>query len=208
MNLEIVAAVIGLIATAAGGVLANLASSWTSGILASLKKETPVKDVPKTAQPETLDQKRERHLKNRLHEMKAAIQKYEREAWVTRWSNNFLIAGQYVVGGTLASSFIQESMSSQTVGILGLIVLVATIFHQRYRPDVKSRVAKAKVSLLRSSLRRIEDELVITDSPNKTKIINRVTRVLNKVDEDEEWEIEDENESNQTADVNTMENGK
>jgi len=208
MKLEIVAALIGLIATAAAGVLANLASSWTSGILSSLKKETPVKDVPKTTQPETLDQKRERHLKNRLDEMKAAIQKYEREAWVTRWSNNLLIAGQYVVGGTLASSFTQESLSSQTVGILGLIVLVATIFHQRYRPDVKSRVAKAKVSLLRSSLRRIEDELVMTDSPNKTKIINRVTRVLNKVDEDDEWEIEDETESNQTADVTTIENSK
>jgi hypothetical protein len=77
------------------------------------------------------------------------------------------------------------------VGMLGLIVLVATIVHQRYRPDLKSRTARAKVSLLRSSMRKIEDELVMEDSPNRTEYVNRVTKVLNKVDEEDQWRVDD-----------------
>ena len=52
------------------------------------------------------------HLKTRMAEIASSVQRYNREAIAQRWSNNFLVFGQYVVGVALTSSFLQESFFS------------------------------------------------------------------------------------------------
>jgi hypothetical protein len=110
---------------------------------------------------------------------------------ITSLSNNLLVAGQYVVGGTLATSFLQESLSSTTVGVLGLVVLVATIVHQRYRPDLRARVAKSKLALLRATVRKSQDNIVRLDQPEYIKLIGELTKALNQIENEEKWQIEE-----------------
>lgn len=140
---------------------------------------------------ETPEERKRRHLRKRMFEVEQAIEHYTSEASVNRWSNNLLVGGQYVVGGLLASSFIQQSLPPQLVGVMGLVVLGATIVHQRYRPDVKYRITREKISLLRSTLRRSQDQLAAFADPDISKIINALSQALSKVDDDEEWEIEE-----------------
>jgi hypothetical protein len=137
----------------------------------------------------SLEQRKRGHLKTRMNEVTFSVQRYNREATVQRWSNNFLVFGQYVVGVALTSSFLQQSLTPTWIGILGLIVLLTTVIHQRFRPDAKKKIAEAKVVLLQTTIRNAQDELALNDTPPVEKIIKRITRTLNRVEieESDEW---------------------
>lgn len=145
---------------------------------------------------ESFEKRKREHLKTRISEVTTSIKKYGREATIHKWSNNSLVFGQYVVGIALTSSFLQETLTPTWIGILGLIVLITTATHQRYRPDLKKRNSIAKVALLRSTIRKVEDELAITSEPPVNNIIKRLTSTLNKIEIEEAEELIEEDETN------------
>lgn len=96
---------------------------------------------------------------SRLIEARELLRRQESNAtWNSRAAAS-LVFGQYVVGGVLATSFIQESLSSKAVGLLGVLVLISSLIHQNYRPDVQSRGARERALRLRKLIRHAEDAL-------------------------------------------------
>ncbi len=184
-------------------ILTNL-GSITSFIVTALAALVPVlayvfeaairRRVKEISVPTALEPQRD-HLTRRLNEGRRTLKKLEREAFISNSSNTLLIVGQYVVGGTLASSFIQQSLSPQIIGSLGVVVLVASVFHQRFRPDIRAGINGAKARYLRSALRKVEDDMAARKSgeeniPSEPIIISELSKALDKVDNDKEWEKE------------------
>jgi predicted benzoate:H+ symporter BenE len=52
----------------------------------------------------------------RLAEAKAALVHQESVALTNRWTSRLLTVGQYIIGGLLASSLVQQSLSRELVG--------------------------------------------------------------------------------------------
>lgn len=108
------------------------------------------------------------------------------ERW-SRFSASSLTFAQYVVGGSLATSFIQKSLSPEIVGVLGVIVVGASIASQRYRPDVRSRAAALRRRHLQHILREAEDlqfarKTGHPDAPTELEIVRLLSRGLTEVD--------------------------
>ncbi len=93
----------------------------------------------------------------RLSEARVALQRQETTLAWNRRTMNALIFSQYIIGGVLASSFVQTQLAKETVGFLGVLVLVSSLIHQRYRPDIKHRNGKQRASQLRAVIRKAED---------------------------------------------------
>lgn len=86
----------------------------------------------------------------------------KRQESVSTWywrAHALLTFSQYVVGGVLATSFVQSSLSNDTVGLLGIIVLTSKLIHQQYRPDSSYERARHRATLLRQLIRDAEDHL-------------------------------------------------
>ena len=64
----------------------------------------------------------------RIRDARLARQKQQSLARWSRWSANFLTFGQYVIGGVMATSFVQKALSPEIVGIFGVLVVVASLF--------------------------------------------------------------------------------
>ena len=95
----------------------------------------------------------------RLVEARSVLRRQERVmAWDTR-SMNALTFSQYIIGGVLASSFVQTQLSKETIGLLGVLVLVSSLIHQKYRPDTKRRNSAQRVAQLRALIRWGEDAI-------------------------------------------------
>jgi hypothetical protein len=88
---------------------------------------------------------------------------------IRKWSSvssHFLTISQYVIGGALASSFVQETLSPKWVGGLGVLVLVASLFKQQFHPEINSERAGSKSYRLKSLITTSEDLLSILDAKN------------------------------------------
>jgi hypothetical protein len=84
-----------------------------------------------------------------------------------KWSKisaNLLTIAQYIIGGVLASSFVQESLTPKWVGGLGVLVLIASLFKQQFHPEVNAEDARKKASKLQGLVRSSEDQLAILDA--------------------------------------------
>lgn len=100
----------------------------------------------------------------RIEEAKHAFRKQiSSEKW-SRISGNSLTVGQYVIGGLLASSFVQESLSSKVVGFLGILVLLASLIKQHFHPELSAEKAQKKAAQLKALIRTSEDQLTILDA--------------------------------------------
>ena len=96
---------------------------------------------------------------SRLAELRGELTRYQALAKWNRRAGALLTFGQYVVGGALASSFIQQSLSPNIVGSLGLLVLISSLIHQRVRPDLLENGASQKANILRNLIRTVEDDV-------------------------------------------------
>ncbi len=96
----------------------------------------------------------------RMEEARVLLAKKEGAARASLWSARSLTFGQYVIGGVLASSFVQQKTSPQIIGVLGILVLLASLITQHYHPEVAAKVASQKAEQLKDLLRRSEDCLV------------------------------------------------
>ena len=67
--------------------------------------------------------------------------------------------GQVVMGGLLASSFLQQTLSKDVVGVLGLLVVFSSLVIQTYRPGLHAFEAKTRMFKARKLIRQIEDAI-------------------------------------------------
>jgi hypothetical protein len=79
-------------------------------------------------------------------------------------SSNSLIVAQYIIGGVLATSFVQESLKPKWIGAMGVVVLIASLFRQQFHPEINAQEARAKASRLKALVRASEDQLAILDA--------------------------------------------
>ena len=70
-----------------------------------------------------------------------------------------LIVGEYILGGVLASTFIQHSVSQHIAGILGVFVLLSTLVRQRFNPEVTASNSRIQSAKLKAFIRATEDKL-------------------------------------------------
>jgi len=125
-----------------------------------------------------------------------AVEALNRQEQLAKWSQRagaLLSFGQYVVGGVLTTSFIQESLSNKVVGLLGVLVLVSSLIYQQYRPDILARSARYRVIELRTVIRNAEDMLyeMRTDPKNAPPVIELRKMVSERLAEIEKSEIEE-----------------
>jgi hypothetical protein len=96
---------------------------------------------------------------DRLSDARVALERQSTVAKINRWTSGTLTFGQYVIGGVLASSFVQQSLSREIVGTLGVLVLVSSLVYQHFRPDIQLRGSLGRAHRLRALIRRAEDDL-------------------------------------------------
>ena len=134
----------------------------------------------------------------RLDEARASL--YRQES-IAKWSCRAaasLIFSQYVVGGILASSFVQDSLSNKITGFLGILVLASSLVHHHYRPDIYSREARQRAARLRTLIRTAEDLLYAIrqgkqGAPSLYTIRKRVSEGLAEIEADELKDIDPDN---------------
>jgi hypothetical protein len=103
----------------------------------------------------------------RLREAQAALDNERIIERASRWSSHALIGGQFVVGGLLASAFVQETLSATLIGSLGLIVLLSQIIRERFNPEGIGDSARQKISRLNKLIRNTENDLALYDAYQK-----------------------------------------
>jgi hypothetical protein len=126
-------------------------------------------------------------LEQRFREAKAELKRQTTLIHVNWWTSHILRFGQYVVGGVLATAFVKDTLTPNIVGLLGVLVLMASLVYQHFRPDVTLQECRARVYRLRRLVRRAEDEWARTrkglpTSRSEEDIASILSRGLNDVD--------------------------
>ncbi|MUK45700.1 hypothetical protein GNP79_12185 [Aliivibrio fischeri] len=117
----------------------------------------------------------------------------DRQCSILRWQSlaaTSLTFSQYIIGGVLTTSFIQDTLSSNIVGLLGLLVLISSLIHQHFRPDLKARLAKEQIVKLRSLLRDVEDNIFAIRNDAQCELFikdirSHVSSALNEIENTE-----------------------
>lgn len=106
-------------------------------------------------------------------------------------TKQYLVVTQYIIGGLLASSFVQGSLNSKWVGVFGVLVLVASLFKQQYHPEGNAEIARVKAVQLKSLLRSSQDQLAILEAKTSAgenqseamiALLVRVTQTLGQIE--------------------------
>jgi hypothetical protein len=150
---------------------------------------------------ETRDPEKDSRLPELRHEL-------SRQKAMARWSGRAaasLTVGQYIVGGVLASSFIQQALSAHIIGLLGLLVILSSLIHQRFRPDLVASGARRRTLLLRVLIRTIEDDIFAMkekrpDAPNIFDLRRKASLGLAAIEQSELAETEQDNLDTQPND--------
>jgi hypothetical protein len=124
---------------------------------------------------------------SRLTEARRMLKRQRSTASWNRSANSLLTFGQYIVGGVLATSFVQDSLDSRIVGLLGVLVLASSLVHQYYRPDLVARSAAERYVQLRVLIRQAEDEIFArrsetTDAKSVLEVRRLLTAGLEAID--------------------------
>lgn len=135
----------------------------------------------------------------RIEEAKETFRRQTSSAKWSKRSGNFLTVAQYIIGGLLASSFVQESLSPKLVGLLGLLVLLASLIKQHFHPEVSAENAHKKAAQLKALIRVSEDQLAILDAKMAggqdhtdamVSLLTKITERLTEIDTPEAVEPE------------------
>jgi hypothetical protein len=159
-----VAGFIGIAATAFSAAAASsLSKRWLRNFGTARKPTEPDYGATSaTKQPRLYAAKKQIFV--RLEETRAQRARKEVVSRTSRWSSRSLTFGQYIIGGILASSFVQQKTSPQLIGIFGVLVLIASLITQHYHPEVTAQIATLKVGQLKDLIRESEDRLVVIDT--------------------------------------------
>jgi hypothetical protein len=113
----------------------------------------------------------------------------------SRLASISLTVGQFIIGGVLASSFVQESLTPKWVGVFGLLVLVASLFREHFHPELNAKDARRRAFQLQSLQRTSENQLAILDAKNATgqdhsdamiALLTQITDRLSEIENPEE----------------------
>jgi hypothetical protein len=123
----------------------------------------------------------------RLAEAKEVLRQQYTLARAHRIGGGSLTFGQFIVGGLLASSFVQDHTTKTLIGLLGLLVLASSIIRQHYKPESSSVAARERAVTLKAVIREVEDHLYFREqglneaaSPRELRSI--LTNALNELD--------------------------
>ena len=134
---------------------------------------------------------------SRLNEVRDEL---ERQDNIAKWNSRadgLLIFGQYIIGGVLASSFVQQSLSGSTIGFLGILVLFSSLVRQRFRSDIRAQNGRRRIRQLRQLIRETEDDLYALKTNQECaismyEIRTKVTARLSGIENEEIAELEKE----------------
>lgn len=163
-------------------------------------QDSALKSPPAPALPQSPSQVAKHRATGRIEEAKK-IMAQERSA--RRWSTvsaNLLTVSQYVIGGVLASSFVQEALSPRVVGLLGVLVLVASLIKQHFHPEQSAASSQRKYAQLKALIRTSEDQLTILDAKivagqdHTDAMIALLTQITQKLTEIENPESSEAND--------------
>lgn len=129
----------------------------------------------------------------RLTEARRVLGSQILKARLFRISDFLFTFSQFVVGGLLASSFLQDRLSKDIVGCVGLIVLFSSLMRQQVHPDLKSIGAYKRVIFLKALLRKAEDLWAsVRENPTTAPSIREICKMLSDgLAEVERMELED-----------------
>lgn len=169
MSLEFVAVAAGVVATLIPAALKLIEGAITS----AAARETPPAD--------------ESILDRRFREVAIQIKRQTNLIHLNWWASTVLRFGQYVIGGILATAFVRDTLTPNTVGLLGVLVLMASLIHQHFRPDVTLQECRGRLYRLRRVARRAEDEWArtqkhLSNAKTEEEIATMLSRGLNEVD--------------------------
>lgn len=176
-NLEVDAAVVSALLTVLGGAASSGLFDAVKKLLEKLSKREPepaggvgsdsilAEEFPRT--PGSLPSRfklAKQQVLVRIGDARQARQKQLSLARRSRWSANSLTFGQYVIGGVMATSFVQKSLSPEIAGIFGVLVVVASVLKQHYNPDVNAQNAAQRANQFEALIRQSEDRLVVIET--------------------------------------------
>jgi hypothetical protein len=133
-------------------------------------------------------------VESRLREVEASRSELTGTYKLSRLASIALSVGQYIVGGVLASSFVQESLTPKAVGAFGVLVLVASLVREQFHPEVNAKEARKKAFQLLALQRSSDDQLAILDAKSATgqdhsdamiALLTQVTQRLGEIENPE-----------------------
>ena len=101
----------------------------------------------------------EEQVKIRLLQAARALAREKGKASAAAWAFYPLAFTQFIVGGVLASAFVKQSLHQNTTGVLGVVVLAATLMKELYHPELVRAAARKKASQLEALIRYSEDQI-------------------------------------------------
>jgi len=134
----------------------------------------------------------------RVREARTVLARQENIAEWNRRADSLLTFSQYIVGGVLASSFLQSALAPELIGFLGIVVLASKLIHQHYRPDLSSRGAKHRAIRLKQLIRTAEDGLYAIHASQKDAptLLAIRTKMSDGLSEIERAELQDSSRGN------------
>jgi nanoRNase/pAp phosphatase (c-di-AMP/oligoRNAs hydrolase) len=141
------------VATSVGAVATIL------GLLASALGTRPRREIHRAENTPVEKASVDNGVAERLEEARQALKRQVALAKAHRVGGGMLTFGQFIVGGLLASSFLQEQTSKTLIGILGLLVLASSIIRQHYQPESSSLAAHERAIELKAVIREVEDQI-------------------------------------------------
>jgi len=129
------------------------------------------------------------HLLKRIAEARSVLQGQVRSELAWRWCAWTLLVVQYIAGIGLASSFVQESLKRDGIGMLGILVVAVSVVRQLFRPETRAVGARSRIARLRYLIRSVEDATVVAVSTGRlAELTLQVSHTLRDV---EELEVDD-----------------
>jgi hypothetical protein len=151
-------------------------------------------DLPKPKEPEADQKTRPRsnlakqQLMKRLNEAVVLRNKKAIGGAIFKGVAGLLSFAQYIVGGILASSFVQQKSTPDLIGALGVFVLLASLLTQKYHPEVSGQTSSLLALKLDAVIRRTEDRMVIieakaTDADDPQQFLEELERLTAEINE-------------------------
>jgi hypothetical protein len=181
--------ILAAVLAAGSTVVATLIKAWA----ARPRRAIAVNSAPIYLANERVERDPLQGARDRLEDAKLALERQKAVARTNRWTSGLLTFGQYVIGGLLASSFVQQSLSKELVGALGVLVLVSSLIYQHFRPDIQLRGSLGRAFRLQTLIRQAEDDLYAMESqsPNAPSVDQFRRTISTALSEIESSELQD-----------------
>jgi hypothetical protein len=168
-----------------------------AALLSSLAKRRVTTTIEDFIKPSRSKEKfpHEDGLSIRFREVREEFQRQKRVAMVNHLASSILTFGQFIIGGLLATSFLQENLSKSVIGVIGLLVLTSSLVRQYYHPDIQAAAATGRAAKLKAMIRKAQDQLYlldekVADALPRHKILEMLSNGLAEIEESEASDLQ------------------